>query len=712
MRSKTYPVLLFAIALAALLFFLILEVRKASTLGFPLDDSWIFWVFARNLATGQGFSFNPGQPVFGTTSILWVLVLAGSYLATHSVVLISKIWGGVFFLFSIFFTYKICLFYTEQKRTAFFAVLGVALAPPLIHGALSGMEIPLATFLLCLTLYFHLKEKGKGKKIFLAPILGALCFAARPELISLYPLLLIHDCVNRKNGEDQVAQVIPWSTILKKAFTFVIFLSPAFIFGYLMTGSLLPNTLAAKTLDSGLIWAIRNGSMNELIVSLTLNPLVWGGTMLAVLVFLNVSWAFFWGRGLLLCLLRKETLIYPLLFLLIPVLRGIVAPVGHSFTQEFRYVSFLFPVLAVFFVAGWGGLDSGEGDKILSGSLRRWLLLAAGVSLILTLVFYANPLVKRDALLQLFSRYSLPSFRGKSALTNFGDFKFIFWFSVFFIAFVNLLGTFKSFIKSPPGRKVLYSLLIAGLVLQTGFLVNQAERHALSVKNINDMQVHLGKWVNRNIPRRSLVAINDVGAIKFFGKRECFDLEGLVSPQILPYKILAYGGDSYIVYLNRHRPDYFVILPLWYPSLVRYLGLEKGVLHQIQLADNIVVSGKGYAIAAKPDWELFDSTFQNTGLLDIEPYVPQKSVRRRWFDAQEHQGLPPDWRVYQIKGRVAERREDFKEAEKHYLKAESYDPQHHEFYLQIGRFYEKQGEQVRARTAFEKSINYRLFPPN
>ena len=29
-------------------------------LGFPLDDSWIHQVFARNLATGHGFSFNPG----------------------------------------------------------------------------------------------------------------------------------------------------------------------------------------------------------------------------------------------------------------------------------------------------------------------------------------------------------------------------------------------------------------------------------------------------------------------------------------------------------------------------------------------------------------------------------------------------------------------------------------------------------------------------
>lgn len=42
MRIEKYLVLLFVIALAALLFFSILEVSVASTLGFPLDDSWIF----------------------------------------------------------------------------------------------------------------------------------------------------------------------------------------------------------------------------------------------------------------------------------------------------------------------------------------------------------------------------------------------------------------------------------------------------------------------------------------------------------------------------------------------------------------------------------------------------------------------------------------------------------------------------------------------
>jgi len=43
--------------------------------GYPLDDSWIHQVFARNLAEGHGFSFNPGKPISAATAPLWPLVL-------------------------------------------------------------------------------------------------------------------------------------------------------------------------------------------------------------------------------------------------------------------------------------------------------------------------------------------------------------------------------------------------------------------------------------------------------------------------------------------------------------------------------------------------------------------------------------------------------------------------------------------------------------
>ncbi len=48
----------------------------AAPAGFPVDDAYIHLCYARSLATGQGFSFNPGEPSLGFTSPLWVMVLA------------------------------------------------------------------------------------------------------------------------------------------------------------------------------------------------------------------------------------------------------------------------------------------------------------------------------------------------------------------------------------------------------------------------------------------------------------------------------------------------------------------------------------------------------------------------------------------------------------------------------------------------------------
>jgi hypothetical protein len=140
------------------------------------------------------------------------------------------------------------------------------------------------------------------------------------------------------------------------------------------------------------------------------------------------------------------------------------------------------------------------------------------------------------------------------------------------------------------------------------------------------------------------------------------------------------------------------------------LSLKEGIVHEIRLEDNIGLGGQGRMIVAKPDWEFFDNALQETGLLDLEPYVPRKSLRRRWYDAQERQGVFPNWRVYHLKGRQAELSGDPETAERFYQKAESHDPQHHEFYMHMAKFYEKRGAQAQVATAFRKSIRYQLFP--
>ncbi len=57
-------------ALAAGFFFI------SGTPGLPLDDAYIHLTFARNLAAGEGFCFNPGEFSLGFSSPLWITLLA------------------------------------------------------------------------------------------------------------------------------------------------------------------------------------------------------------------------------------------------------------------------------------------------------------------------------------------------------------------------------------------------------------------------------------------------------------------------------------------------------------------------------------------------------------------------------------------------------------------------------------------------------------
>ncbi len=52
--------------------------------GFPLDDAWIHQTFARNLVQFKEWSFNPGYPTSGSTSPLWTLLLAPSFILKTS----------------------------------------------------------------------------------------------------------------------------------------------------------------------------------------------------------------------------------------------------------------------------------------------------------------------------------------------------------------------------------------------------------------------------------------------------------------------------------------------------------------------------------------------------------------------------------------------------------------------------------------------------
>src|SRR5262245_49741339 len=106
-RSRTLEALVVLAALLGAGYFLLAEYAvTGGKWGFSLDDSWIYATIARNLATGHGYSFNPGETTGGATGPLYAFLLALLYLVFHDVIWPAKIVGIVCLAASSLLLYK------------------------------------------------------------------------------------------------------------------------------------------------------------------------------------------------------------------------------------------------------------------------------------------------------------------------------------------------------------------------------------------------------------------------------------------------------------------------------------------------------------------------------------------------------------------------------------------------------------------------------
>ncbi len=110
---------------------------------FPMDDTYIHFVYARNLAEYGKLMFNfPTEKGVGTSSPLWVLLLAGGYAAGVPLHLVAKALGiGALIIVGA------ALYLLLRPLWGAIAALGTALAAvlsgPMVWFSLSGMETTL-----------------------------------------------------------------------------------------------------------------------------------------------------------------------------------------------------------------------------------------------------------------------------------------------------------------------------------------------------------------------------------------------------------------------------------------------------------------------------------------------------------------------------------------------------------------------------------------
>ena len=138
------------------------------------------------------------------------------------------------------------------------------------------------------------------------------------------------------------------------------------------------------------------------------------------------------------------------------------------------------------------------------------------------------------------------------------------------------------------GPLLLWGIFTVNLV---GLQLQYSGVYAANVVDIERMHVAMGRWLARNTPEDAVLATHDIGAIGYFSGRQVVDTSGLITPGILPHLRPGRRADIGVLeFLEQARPHYLVVMPTWYPELVRRRDLFEQV-HEIALESRSIAAG-------------------------------------------------------------------------------------------------------------------------
>lgn len=225
--------------------------RLDGELGLPLDDSWIHLQFARNLARGDGLSFNPGELVAGSTAPLWTALVSVLFLLPGGPVAWTLAAGVALHVASAELVYRVGRELDLSPRVASLGSVLTVLTGWLVWSALSALEIPLFVVLGLAGMLFHLRERRAGSPPTRSLAVLALAALARPEGL----LLLVLAVADRVVRFERPASGAPrwvrpaWRELAAGTAVALVPLAAVAAFNHLVGGSSLPTTFGAKLGD-------------------------------------------------------------------------------------------------------------------------------------------------------------------------------------------------------------------------------------------------------------------------------------------------------------------------------------------------------------------------------------------------------------------------------------------------------------------------------
>jgi hypothetical protein len=344
-----------------------------------VDDAFITFRYSRNIVEGQGFVYNPGSQVLGTTTPLYTVLLAaisavvrGEDFQNYAMVVNALADAET----------AILLFLLARRLTGnrwIGALLGAlwAIAPWSVTFAIGGMETSLAIFWMIGAVWLYVTDHRIWMGVF-----ASLGFLTRIDAAIWFGPLLAYQLAERwlSTRGKPILTRLPWQTWLAFVITFL----PWLVFSLAYFGSPFPHSLTAKSVA----YLIPPGAQFSWLLPRLGTPFlesdVFGGVgaMISTLVYILLSLLGIWYTARHLPRLLP-LLIYPWLYVTVfsianpPVFRwytvppfpalmlGIVAGVWAliEWLQKATRTQLVAPVAITLLALFWGGL-----------SLHAWVL--------------------------------------------------------------------------------------------------------------------------------------------------------------------------------------------------------------------------------------------------------------------------------------------------------------------------------------------------
>lgn len=200
------------------------------------DDTYIYLQYAKNIVGGDGFSFNAGMPSYGVTGPFWTLLIASGTKLGLDPYMVAKTLDLLFASSAIVVLYLLAFAIIRDKIYALVAAWMFSFDAWFLRWTCSGMESSLAVLLALLTVW-----NAYRKEYATATFVVGLFTLVRPEGALLFIVVLADIFLNTR------VRASAWRKIINSLVLFSIIILTWLLFAYLQFGTILSNTLQAKS---------------------------------------------------------------------------------------------------------------------------------------------------------------------------------------------------------------------------------------------------------------------------------------------------------------------------------------------------------------------------------------------------------------------------------------------------------------------------------